>query len=267
MFLEDSVVIIRWDAANVPDRVEIEYSIDGGATWEKIDREDAMAGRVDWRVPGEETVEGMIRIRQEDGLIEDFSDSTFAINALPLEQTILIAPQQGDAVRQGETLRIIWSAPTDMVTALLEYSLDGGIDWTPIKILPAVDALYDWTVPVLADTAVPDVLIRIVDIEHAGRETTSGPITLLPKQSVAGTGAEDQLLTGLSPNPATSATILHIGEERALVRIIGVDGRLYREFSASGKERIDLTPYATGLYFITVRSGDTQNHYPLMIVR
>lgn len=267
VFSEDSVVIIEWESTNIPGRLEIEYSIDGGITWEKIDREDAAAGQVDWRVPGEETAQGMIRIRREDGSIEDISDSPFSIDLLPLEQTVLITPQQGESWRQGDTARISWSAPADMVTALLEYSLDGGTDWTPIRILPAADALYDWAVPIIADTAIPGALIRIVDIEHAGRETTSGPITLLPKQSVSGVTHREEGIIGLSPNPAASTTTLHLGDRPALVRIVGVDGRLLREFSASGEEVIDLSRFTTGLYVVMVRSGDHERHFRLVVVR
>ena len=267
VFFEDSVVIIEWESTNIPDRLEIEYSIDGGNTWEKIDREDAVAGRVDWRVPREETAQGMIRVRREDGSIEDISDSPFSINLLPLEQTVLITPLQGESWRQGDTARISWSAPADMMTALLEYSLDGGTDWRPIKVLPAADALYDWAVPVIADTAIPGVLIRIVDIEHAGRETTSGPITLLPKQSVSGTAHQGEEIIGLSPNPAASATTLHLGDRPAFVRIVGVDGRLLREFTAAGEEVIDLSRFTTGLYVVMVRSGDQERYFRLVVVR
>lgn len=75
---------ILWSSVNV-DFIDIEYTVDGGVTWETIaERYGAGFGKYDWIVPNYPSVECMVRLTDSDnGDIKDSSAIYFRIGGYP----------------------------------------------------------------------------------------------------------------------------------------------------------------------------------------
>ena len=94
---------IHWDAYNLNDSFAIEYSLDGGSTYNAIANVGSSARLLNWTVPAD--VSGQVKVRVTNGSISDESDGVFSIanqvtglsldQACPTEATFSWDPVEG----------------------------------------------------------------------------------------------------------------------------------------------------------------------------
>lgn len=95
----------------------------------------------------------------------DSSNWWMPVNAYPLlfwelgANVMLLAPDGSETITAGRTVPITWTSTGSTSNVLLEYSINGGLDWTSVATVPNTGS-YDWLVP-LADSN--DCLIKISD--------------------------------------------------------------------------------------------------------
>ena len=70
---------IRWVNFGDSDKVKIEYSIDGGKSFQIIADSVENSGRYTWKLPKVNTDNALIRVSSIDGSVSDTSDSPFHI--------------------------------------------------------------------------------------------------------------------------------------------------------------------------------------------
>ncbi|MEQ8808099.1 MAG: IPT/TIG domain-containing protein, partial [Imperialibacter sp.] len=101
---------ITWTTTSVDPGVElvVEYSADGGATYESLTSGTASAlnGSFDWSVPNAATANGFVRVRTADGTVSDTNNEAFIIQAQVTSLSIsgLLVTPGGSAVNVVEVL-------------------------------------------------------------------------------------------------------------------------------------------------------------------
>ena len=160
-FQSGKTYTISWSSYLV-NSVDIDYSLDNGATWNSIVRSypDSLKN-YSWQVPQNiHSSQCLIRIFNSDNsVIADASNDNFSIVDLQLT-----APTQNELLQAGRVYNITWTASTEITNVKLSYSLDGN-NWTAISgasNLAATLGQYSWSIPDLLNSNNAYVKIQYV---------------------------------------------------------------------------------------------------------
>jgi hypothetical protein len=230
LFTADSVITVRWEAPGVSGEVEVEYTVDGGSRWRRIERTQASAGRLTWTVPGRTGTSAQVRVSERRGDASDASDGFFEIAENPLDMMILFFPNGGETLTVGQKHTIRWQAPLDAVDIKLEYTLNGGGQWHTIATVPASPASYEWTVPDVGEKSTSSAFVRMSFPDDAADfDQSDATFAIMPKAVV-------------NPDTAAIALLYPNGGERFVVdsaitiswRGTGLVGTIDVELSRNG---------------------------------
>lgn len=179
---------ITWSSVGQIGDVDIEFSSDNGTTWISVITGTSNDGEFSWTVPIVDANECLIRISEEAGDISDISDNVFVI-AIPPESIAVTAPNGGENLAAGESFTIRWSSGGLIERVTIEFSANGGTDWSSLSQSTNNDGAYSWTVPNLSAT---NCVIRVSDASDGSPVDASDDYfaILLP----------DPEITVLSPN-------------------------------------------------------------------
>jgi hypothetical protein len=150
----DEVQTIEWIATdNVSiDSVTIQYSINGGSSWIDASTGEANDSTYDWTIPPTPSTTCLVKVIAFDGFEnagEDESDNFFTIRDGIAPSVELHHPNGGEVLSVGTVDTITWNASDNIGvdSVALEYSINGGADWSYIASPAASETLYEWTVP------------------------------------------------------------------------------------------------------------------------
>ncbi|RKZ29428.1 hypothetical protein DRQ36_08670 [bacterium] len=139
---------ILWSSRNI-DSVSIQYSTDGGASWNIETGSTPSTGSYLWLLPDIYSTQCLVRLTcLSDSTCQALTESLFTIDTASVEgkSIDLIAPS-GDTVMIGVNTRIIWNS-VRIDSVIIDYSRDNGITWESIEErYPADSCGYNWTVP------------------------------------------------------------------------------------------------------------------------
>jgi hypothetical protein len=151
---------IAWLTSGEVGDVKIEYSTDNGTNWTEIVASTENDGIYTWLVPATATTEGLVRISEaEDGIPSDTSDANFVILDEPV--IFVTAPNGGESWPVGSEQNITWVS-VNVGDVKIEYTSDGGMNWTEVVSSTENDGIYTWIVP---DTVSTQCLVRISEAE------------------------------------------------------------------------------------------------------
>ena len=142
---------IEWEAEEEVETFKLKYSMDNGATWEKI--ADNILGMIyPWEVPtpNKNKANCLIKVIGYDasGKIvgKDTSDDPFTIEVLTVT-----SPTDGDTLTSGETHTITWTTnetKAEVAKVKLLYTKNAGKIWKKIDVIDGYNPeTYMWTVP------------------------------------------------------------------------------------------------------------------------
>jgi len=190
--------MIEWQSVGVID-VRIDYSIDGGGNWAEItptvDDTSPDWQSFPWVVPNEPSTEVVIKLIEYSWITESTSQS-FTIVGRP-QSIDITAPADGATLTAGTSAQIQWTA-VDVVSVMVEYSVDDGSSWEAIDTVSVTDANWGdvtWTVPAVA-TAFGRVRVRTAS---NSAEDTSGRFTIEAAGSVTELDVTRLTLEGTAP--------------------------------------------------------------------
>ncbi|MFI5200795.1 MAG: ice-binding family protein [Candidatus Kapaibacterium sp.] len=178
---------ITWTGIGLAAQKTFELSLDGGQTWSTIGSITANVFTYNWNVPNTASTQAIIRITDGNGITGESGLFTIKANA----GTIVISdPAMGEDVDGGRVNYLInWTATNTTAQKTLEYSLDGGLNWTLIGVMNSESSQYTWAlVPNIATT---DALVRIIDAN--GVIGISGLFTIT---TIKGIGSINSLTLG-----------------------------------------------------------------------
>jgi hypothetical protein len=150
-----SVHDIKWEGAILKqgDRLIIQYSRDGGATWFRIAQDvPALSFSYSWHVDNYPTTQGRVKILlQGHREITDQSDANFTVQRNPY--ITLHRPNGGEVFTIGQYINIHWSRQNPGGNTIdIDYSTDNGTTWIRIATQAQDTGWHLWNVPGPATT-------------------------------------------------------------------------------------------------------------------
>jgi len=175
---EQSSQTITWESSgNVGSTVGLHYSIDGGNTWDEITTSTANNGTHAWTLPNFIETQSACRIKVSTSQYADDSDDTFTISAEPNTLT-LTSPNGGETWPEQSTQTITWSHSGDVGDHVsLDYSIDGGANWTEIIASTSNDGSHTWNIPNFIDTQ-SACRVRVASTSTAFADTSDTDFTI-----------------------------------------------------------------------------------------
>jgi hypothetical protein len=122
---------IAWTTTGTIDNVDIEYSLDSGASWNSIVIATANNGIYSWTAADTPSDNCLVRISKadSDGNSSDTSDAVFSIVSSSPSITVTF-PNGGEGLIIGSVHRITWTGSAGIAAVDIEYSIDNGHRWS-----------------------------------------------------------------------------------------------------------------------------------------
>ena len=149
---------IQWYANNITN-LNIDYSITGGSSWiSGVVNYDASIGSYLWTVPNTPSTQCKIRLKDANNVNHFIISNTFTIKVLPVIQ--IISPNGGELIDGGSTYQITWTGSNIDNGLNINYSINGGLNWTYIGSTQGstTGGSYNWQVPYIIST---NTLLRL----------------------------------------------------------------------------------------------------------
>jgi len=174
-FLVGAKCPITWYSKNftAPNQVTISYSINNGP-WISIATVSNTQRSYLWDVPNYTTDSCRIRVQNTSG--SDFFESGYF--SIVHQQIQILYPTAASYWVVGKKYFIIWKTNGTFVSAVIDYSYDGGFSWVNIVSPTTNDGEYEWTIP---NAPSNECLIRIRNYENPGVEAISETFTIWPQ--------------------------------------------------------------------------------------
>ncbi|MBF0430621.1 MAG: cadherin-like beta sandwich domain-containing protein [Fibrobacteria bacterium] len=158
-----SVDTLKWESTGEIDKVKLEYTVDGGDSWEVI----ASSLKNDsqfyaWTVPDSVSNNVKIKVSSLDGKVSDMSNEKFSIIPVPVTITVTYPSDAGIKWGAGIAGTITWESTGKLDAVNIKYTLNGE-DWTTISEETPNDGSYSWTT--VPDTTSKQAKIRISSLD------------------------------------------------------------------------------------------------------
>jgi hypothetical protein len=136
---------ITWDAGGIAN-VKIEFTSDNGNNWITIVASTPSDGFYTWtQIPSTQSTNCKIKISDAaDGDPVDESDGFFSIDPEPSIK--IVAPNGGEVWSSGSSKQIRWTSQ-NVANVKIEFTTNGGANWTVIEGSVQSTGSYTWTIP------------------------------------------------------------------------------------------------------------------------
>jgi len=140
---------ILWSSNSDFSSVNIDYSSDGGTSWNNIASSEANDGSYVWSIPSTLAPSSNYRIRvrnSSDNNSFDISDSNFTLSPVQIK---IVSPDSGSSLISGEKVSINYTYDANFSNVKIEYSYDNQSTWNVITNSSTNNGTYIWTAPSL----------------------------------------------------------------------------------------------------------------------
>ncbi len=265
VFAPNDLITILFDKVSI-DSVKIEYSSDGGTSWQTIGTTHDT--RMYWNAPTITTTQGKIRISDlATGKPLSTETKTFSIKQADHSLSIL-SPKGGDLVYIAQKDTITWNQH-GVDTLFVEYSIDDGAHWQTLnfhKDPTHVANTFVWTVGGQPTTQAR-IRLRPFAAELATLSSISDPFIVLNTTGAVNSSYLENFHISISPQPVTRSEKLNLNLK--LDAYSGVDISLFdmsgkkvmtkdHAFFGAGNNAIglQLNSLTAGTYVLEVRRDD-----------
>jgi hypothetical protein len=189
---------ITWSASNVTGNFKLEFSVDGGTTWNTI--VSATSGSTyNWQVPNTYATSSQCLVRVSSvntPAVTDISNNNFTINQIQF--IAITSPNGGEVWQVGNptTRTINWAFSGTSNYFTIDYSINNGVTWQSINsyyFANTSPASFTWTIP---NTPSTQTLVRVSDYNNTCRNDVSDAVFTIQ--------APTPTITVSSPNTATT---------------------------------------------------------------
>ena len=141
---------ITWNWTGTISQVNIQYSIDNGATWNNIASNVTNNGSYEWTVPTANAESCFVKLTNAANPNAFDISEMFSILA---QQITITSPVSEDTLLSGRKYYLTWRTKGSFSNANLSYSLDGGQTWTTIATNVTNNGYYEWNMPEIVSDA------------------------------------------------------------------------------------------------------------------
>jgi len=171
---------ITWNSNAVSSYVKLEYSVNGGSTWNLISNAEYNDGSYNWYVANNPSNNCKVRISDYYiNTINSISNGNFNISA-PQPTITITSPNGGENWTIGTAYTIRWNS-VSVNNVKIEYTINGGTNWSTIVSSTNSNNgnnSYLWNIPNQPSTK---CLIRISDIANPNIvDFSNGNFTIPP---------------------------------------------------------------------------------------
>ncbi|MGQ9465744.1 MAG: T9SS type A sorting domain-containing protein [bacterium] len=166
---------ILWHWTGGFANVDLYYSYDGGATWVSIASPTPNDGEYEWTIPNAPSTQCLIRIRNfENSNVVAISD-TFTIKP---QEIFVTYPIQSDSFIVGRKYFVTWDYTGAFSNVNIEYSINGGLNWTPVASNVTNNQYYEWTIP---NTPTNLAMVKVINASNLEAYGLSDTFKILPQ--------------------------------------------------------------------------------------
>ena len=175
--------------------VNVEYSIDSGATWQGVAYGIYNLGSRTWVVPNTSSTKCFIKVTDAaNPNTFDVSNAPFTITALP--GTLSLYTFVSSTFAEAGTSQPILYTYNNVSSVNIEYSVDGGATWIYIIVNTPATGSYSWTIPYNVST---NCFIRISNAINASEYSQNiNPFTIFVPSLTILTPNGSEVLQGYS---------------------------------------------------------------------
>ncbi|MFO7445162.1 MAG: hypothetical protein R6W90_02300 [Ignavibacteriaceae bacterium] len=161
-WLVDHTHEIRWSSTSI-DRVKLEYTLNGGATWKLIDSDTESNGLYNFKFPPIDFRSDLCKVKitsVADTALYDLSDGFFSLFPRMLR---VIFPNGGEIINHSNDAidTVIQWTSAGVLDVKIEYTINNGVTWIPIVNDTPSTGAYRWIYPDITSTL---ARIRITDV-------------------------------------------------------------------------------------------------------
>jgi hypothetical protein len=266
---------ITFTASNTTLKKTLEYSLDGGVTWNLIGLLNSEALSYSWaNVPNVATTQALVRITDANGVTgtSGLFTITMTQGVGSINSITLTGLDSKNNIGNSQTLGISWTFTPDIGTSVkVEISLDGMNTWITVANNSIAQPQTSWTTK--STGYYNPVFVRLTSSEGMSLLSTAFSIGSL--SSVSSDAARNGYSISNYPNPANEQTTMNFNlPVRSDVTLIVCDnlGRTVSETSQTFDAGRHTIPFNTsqltsGVYSYTLIAGTTRLTGRMNIVR
>lgn len=172
-----SVQTLTWTAPPNAVTYRLRYSIDNGATWEKIDTVSNI-NSYNWKVPNVRSrfMQFKVTAKDANGAVigRDQSDAAFTV-----KRVRVTSPNGAETLEAGAVQALTWASSRNAVSYVLRYSTDSGTTWELIDKVSNINN-YNWKVPnVNSSTVLFKVTAKNAKGKRIGKDQSDTAFTII----------------------------------------------------------------------------------------
>jgi len=243
--------IIHWDAINTTDDFVLEYSSDNGGTWNSIATVNDNVFHRAWTIPAD--VSGEVLVRITSGSFQDVSDDPF--NIAPQPSGLQLVGMCPDAARFSWN-DVADAESYDFYMLGAKYMELVGTSSTNTIVVPIADPNATIWFSVAAKNDTEGWVGRRVVASNYGGGVVDCALSV-----------EDNILNEIVtiyPNPASDNLFIELAAplvEQINITVTNSLGQTLQRinestFGGGSQTSLNISNYATGLYFVTIQAGD-----------
>ncbi len=181
---------ITWQTTGVTD-VKIEYTNNNGIDWITIVESTPSDGFYTWEsVPSTVSTNCRVRISDAaDGTPYDESDNLFSI--APEPYITILSPKESDSYLTGSSTVIAWQSE-NVAFVKIEFTSNGGADWTVISQSETSDGEYIWS-------NIPSIRSRLCRVKISNA-ASGNPYDISGFFEITDSEIQEQSIELISPN-------------------------------------------------------------------
>jgi hypothetical protein len=177
----------------------VQYSLNNGGSW--VTLTTSGTSPVSWVTPGTPSTQALVRVfNSADATFTTISSSVFNI----LAGFDVIIPDGGEIWAAGYAHDIIWTTTGTVANVKLEYSPDGGGNWSTITASVANTGRYTWTPDAAARGT--NYMIRISDAANSLSVAASAASFTVAGVTLAAPAAGQRIQAGTDTSVTWSST-------------------------------------------------------------
>ncbi len=250
---------ISWSTSGTVANVKLEYSADGGSTYNTIIASTANNNQYSW-TPGVSSGGANYKLRVSDA--SNSNSKAISASAFTIQKVAVTAPTLGQRIQVGTSANINWSS-AGINNVKIEYSTDSGTTWnTIIASTPASSGTYSWSVPSNFTTST-NVTVRVssttADSDNDTAYVISSAFTIYGSLTLTVPNGTDQWAANSSHNitwTTGSGTITNVKLEYSADNFVSDLHTIIA--STANNNQYSWTPTTTGTTF-KVRVSDAQD--------